>query len=76
MISCLVVLLKYTYYYSYMYFSYGHRPPILDAALKGSIAIHCENSSLTYAYWKQLKRGYIEFKYYADAIHSGITPPG
>ena len=32
-----VVLLKYTYYYSYMYFSYGHRPPILDAALKGSI---------------------------------------
>ena len=24
----------------------------------------------------QLKRGYIEFKYYADAIHSGLTPPG
>ena len=23
-----------------------------------------------------LKRGYIEFKYYADAIHSGLTPPG
>ena len=23
-----------------------------------------------------LKRGYIEFKYYADAIHSGVTPPG
>ena len=23
-----------------------------------------------------LKRGYIEFKCYADAIHSGITPPG
>ena len=23
-----------------------------------------------------LKWGYIEFKYYADAIHSGITPPG
>ena len=24
----------------------------------------------------QLKSGYIEFKYYADAIHSGLTPPG
>ena len=24
----------------------------------------------------QLKRGCIEFKYYADAIHSGLTPPG
>ena len=24
----------------------------------------------------QLKRGYIEFKYYADAIHSDLTPPG
>ena len=23
-----------------------------------------------------LKRGYIEFKYYADAIHSYLTPPG
>ena len=23
-----------------------------------------------------LKRGDIEFKYYADAIHSGLTPPG
>ena len=23
-----------------------------------------------------LKSGYIEFKYYADAIHSGLTPPG
>ena len=23
-----------------------------------------------------LKRGYIEFKYYADAIHSGLTPLG
>ena len=23
-----------------------------------------------------LKRGCIEFKYYADAIHSGLTPPG
>ena len=23
-----------------------------------------------------LKRGYIEFKYYSDAIHSGLTPPG
>ena len=23
-----------------------------------------------------LKRGYIEFKYYADAIHSDLTPPG
>ena len=23
-----------------------------------------------------LERGYIEFKYYADAIHSGLTPPG
>ena len=23
-----------------------------------------------------LKRGYIEFKYYVDAIHSGLTPPG
>ena len=23
-----------------------------------------------------LKRGYIQFKYYADAIHSGLTPPG
>ena len=23
-----------------------------------------------------LKRGYIEFKYYADAIHSGLTLPG
>ena len=23
-----------------------------------------------------IKRGYIEFKYYANAIHSGLTPPG
>ena len=23
-----------------------------------------------------LKRGCIEFKYYADGIHSGLTPPG
>ena len=23
-----------------------------------------------------LKRGCIELKYYADAIHSGLTPPG
>ena len=23
-----------------------------------------------------LQRGYIEFKYYADAIHSGLTLPG
>ena len=23
-----------------------------------------------------LKRGYIEFKYYADVIHSDLTPPG
>ena len=23
-----------------------------------------------------LKRVYIEFKYYANAIHSGLTPPG
>ena len=23
-----------------------------------------------------LKTGSIEFKYYADAIHSGLTPPG
>ena len=25
---------------------------------------------------KELKRGCIEFKYYADGIHSGLTPPG
>ena len=25
---------------------------------------------------RSLKRGYIEFKYYADAIHSDRTPPG
>ena len=24
----------------------------------------------------KLKRGYVEFKYHADAIHSGLTPPG
>ena len=24
----------------------------------------------------ELKIGCIEFKYYADAIHSGLTPPG
>ena len=25
---------------------------------------------------RSLKRGYLEFKYYADAIHSDLTPPG
>ena len=25
---------------------------------------------------QKLKRGYIEFKYSADAIHSDLTPPG
>ena len=32
--------------------------------------------SATAAVFFDLKRGYIEFKYYADAIHSGLTPPG
>ena len=26
--------------------------------------------------WMALKRGYIEFKHYTDAIHSGLTPAG
>ena len=34
------------------------------------LIFHCKIMS------SELKRGYIEFKYYADAIHSGLTPPG
>ena len=26
--------------------------------------------------WNDLKGHCIEFKYYADGIHSGLTPPG
>ena len=37
------------------------------------IAGYCLNFSFNTYY---LKRGYIEFKYYADAIHSDLTPPG
>ena len=35
-----------------------------------SIAITRGNETLG------LKRGCVEFKYYADAVHSGLTPPG
>ena len=28
------------------------------------------------SFLKHLKRHCIEFKYYADGIHSGLTPPG
>ena len=36
----------------------------------------CKLENTIHVKLRGLKRGYIEFKHYADAIHSGLTPPG
>ena len=35
-----------------------------------------DSNNIILSVYSVIKRGCIEFKYYADAIHSGLTPPG
>ena len=49
---------------------------LLIAINSGLIAEWMASAYYLNIYSPSLKRGYIEFKYYADVIHPGLTPPG
>ena len=55
-----------------------HEPIVRDwTALSGPVESGAEMPCSESLFCKKnLKRSCIEFKYYADAIHSGLTPPG